>query len=398
MKKPVIVGNGKKKNNDKSKNNPGKKKAGIITVLSVLVIFLLTGITYIFGGFEAIDYFLFYRHCTIDATVISDGSFPVSFSGNDIVATEKISSKMFVLTKKLLTCISYKGRVLYTESFTFVEPDMKTGDKYGVVFDRGSAKYIIFDAYGIVYEGTTEDNRYIITADVDSKGNCVLATKSDDSACRVYMVDKNGETKYIWSCADEYAVCLDVSKDSKQIICGTIGAYSNEIYTKVYCLDVYSDSGVKDFKISGTGCVDVSSIDKNSVMVDCTDKRVLLNTDTADGSPVEVSFPGKAVLMSTDGNGNLAVVTERHNSFENGEITLYDSSNSVVFRCEAPEDVHKILCSKKKVYCLTDSKVITCNGQPEEDTVFECDVFGEGLIELRGKIYYHSTDRVKKAF
>ncbi len=384
--------------NPKNKKKPAKKKAIRIIAAVLTVLTLAIGITYISGGFEAIDYYLFYRHRVIDAGVMSDGSFPVTFSSDDIISTENISSKMIVLSKKLLTCISYKGRVLYTEAFTFVEPQMNVNDKYGVLFDRGSSKYIIFDAYGIVYEGTTEGNRHIITATVDNKGNCAIATKSDDSACRVYMVDKSGEIKYIWSCAEEYAVCLDISKNSDEILCGTLGAYNNEVYTKVYCLDVYSDGSSSEYQISDSPCVNVSFNGKNNAVIDCVDKRVILDLRTSDGSPVEVNFSGDTVHMDWDKEGNLAVVTDRINSIGVNEITLYDKNNSVIFRSEVPENTLDILCAGDKVYCLTEESVVTYGNDGSKLSTYLCDVIGDGLVRVKGKIYYHTSGSIKKGF
>ena len=79
MKRTDTVGK-EKKSGRKFKKKIKKNK--LITLIALpLVIVLLSGITYICGGFEAVDYFLFYRHRVIDQSVISDGSFPVNFSG-----------------------------------------------------------------------------------------------------------------------------------------------------------------------------------------------------------------------------------------------------------------------------------------------------------------------------
>ena len=113
MKKTDNVGK-EKKFGKKLKKKHKKKK--LILIVFPLLLALLGAITYISGGFEVIDYFLFYSHHVVDQSVISDGNFPVNFSGGDIISAANISSKVAVLDKKLLTCLSYKGRVLYTEN------------------------------------------------------------------------------------------------------------------------------------------------------------------------------------------------------------------------------------------------------------------------------------------
>ena len=393
----------KEKKSGKKFKKKSKKKKLITLIVFPLVIAVLTGITYICGGFEAIDYFLFYRHRVIDQSVISDGSFPVNFSGGDIITAENISSKVAVLNKNLLTCVSYKGRVLYTENLSFVEPQMVTDGKYGVVFDRGSDGFLIFNAYGIVYRGTVEDGRSIITADVDSKGNVVFSTKSNDAACRVYMIDKYGEIKYIWSCAENYVVSMDIAKDSEKIVCGAIGAYDYEIFTDIYVLDIYSDAVVSQYRAENSACVEVMYVNggKDKIVLNCTDKRLVFdvnNDGVLDGHPSVTAFKGDIVLMDSDALGNTTVLTGRYNSQGTKELMLYDKDNNIVFSGNVEAEVISVLCAGNKVYCLTENSILTYNKDAEKNTEFSCEAFGEGLVELRGKIRYYSSKSIKNGF
>lgn len=391
------------KKTDNKVNTSNKKKKLIALIALPVVIILFVAVTYFCGGFETIDYRLFYRHHTIDPTVISDGSFPVNFSGGDIISVKNISSKAAVLSKKLLACVSYKGRVLYTESLSYVEPEMKTEGKYGVVYDRGSDKFLIFNAYGIVYQGTVEGGRSIITANVDNKGNVVFSTKSNDSACRVYMIDKDGDIKYIWSCAEDYVVSIDIAKDSEKIVCGAIGAYNYEIFTDVYVLDIYSDTVVSMYRAEKSACANISYIDggKDKIALICTDKRLVFDIDSdgnLGGHPSITVFKGNCALIDTDTKGNTAVITERYDSPDTKELTVYDKENNIVFSNVTPSDVVSVLCSDDKVYCLTEKNIITYGKNSEENTEFSCDMFGDGLIELRGKVRYYSSKSFKNGF
>lgn len=401
MKKKDISGKNKKSG---KKSRMLSKKKKLVALIALPVVFALTvGITYIFGGFEAMDYFLFYRHRAVDPSVISDGTFPVNFSGSDIICAENISSKAAVLSNKLLTCVSYKGRVLYTETLSFVEPVMKTEGKYGIVFDRGSDGFLIFDPYGIVYRGTVEEGRSIITADVDNKGNIVLSTKSSDSACRVYMIDKDGEIKYIWSCAENYVVSMDIAKGSEKIVCGAIGANNYEIFTDVYVLDIYSDTVISQYRTEGSACAEIMYVDggKDKIVLNCTDKRIVFDVDNdgvLNGHPSITVLKGDIVLMDSDPLGNTAVITERYNSQGRKELTLYDKNNNIVFSAESESEFISVLCAEDKIYCLSENSITTFNKKSDKNTEFICDMFGEGLIELKGKIRYYSSESIKNGF
>ncbi len=386
----------KKHTKKPDKANLSKKlKTAAVLFLAIII---LIGAVYAFGGFNAIEHLIFYSQSTIDSSVISDGGFPVDFSGNDIISVDKISSKLFVLSKKMLTCISSEGRPLFTESVSFIEPQMYVGEKYGVIFDRSSSKYTIFNTHGVVFNGNTEDNRHIITAVVDSKGNCAISTKSDDSACRVYVVDKKGEIKYIWSCGDEYVVNIDISPDGDKIICGALGSYSNEVYTKIYYLDIYSDDDCKEYKIDSTACIDVVFTDNNKVAVSCLDRRVVLDTRTEDGSPVETYYSGDIVKFCRDFKGNMVVITDKISSLGFDEITMYDKNNTVVFRSDVEENAVDLEQYGKNAYCLVGEKIIHFKSDGSVSKTSSCDMLTDGIVNIKGNIFVYTSGSVKNDF
>ncbi len=368
-----------------------------IFVIVALLFAVIIGAAYIFGGFEAAENLLYYSRMTVDSSVISDGGFPVSFTGNDIVSVKTLSGKYFVLSKKMLTCISSDGKPLFTETFTFIEPQLNVGEKYGVVFDRSSSAYILFDKHGVVFRGNTDGERHIIAATVDNKGNCAFSVKSDDSACRVYMADKKGRIKYIWSCSEEYAVSLDISPDSKKIVCGAIGAYSNEVFTKVYCLDITSED-VKEIKLNGSACIDIVFTDSNKAAVSCIDKRVIVDLKTDDGNPVETYYSGSVVQFARDFKGNAVVVTDKINALGSDEITMYDRNNTVIYRSDIAENSEMVCIAGRYTYSLAEGiiSVIGRDGSLKES--LRCEVLPRGIACLGNDVCYYNLGSFKKEF
>lgn len=385
----------------KNKKVAAKKKAGLknfkIFIISASIFIAIISTVYAFGGFDAAENLLYYSRMTVDSSVVSDGNFPVSFTGNDIVSVKSFSSKIFVLTKKMLTCLSSDGKPLFSETFTFIEPQMNVGEKYGIVFDRSSSAYILFNKYGVVFRGNTEEERHIIAAAVDNKGNCAFSVKSNDSACRVYMVDKKGKIKYIWSCSEEYAVSLAISPDSKKIVCGAIGAYSNEVFTGVYCLDITSEN-VKEYKINGSACIDVAFTDNNKVAVSCTDKRVLIDLKTDDGNPVETYYSGSLVQFAGDFRGNAVIVTDKINALGSDEITMYDKNNTVVYRSDISEDSEMVCIGKKYTYSLSEGTVYVIKKDGSIKDTLSCRVLPYGIVCSGDEICYYNLGSVKKDF
>ncbi len=334
----------------------------------------------------------------VDAPAVVSESFPVSFTSNDIITAESFSSRIFVLTQKMLTSVKTNGTVDFTKTFTFVEPEMSVSEKYGIVYDRGSSKYILFNSKGIVFEGTTDGSRHIITAAVDNKGNCAVVTKSEDSACRVYLINRRGETLYIWSCAEEYVVSVDISSDSKEILCGSLGAFNGDIITKLYKLNIESSEKDKSFTLEGSACVDVCFYGKDKAIVTCLDKRAVIDMRAKDGAPVQAEFSSDAIYVDTDFNGYTAVLTDKINSFDSDELTVYDKNNSVIYKSDLSENIVDIRIKGKRVYCLTDESVVILNSKGEPAKTIPCDVKGEGIVICSKDAYYYTIGSLRKGF
>lgn len=326
------------------------------------------------------------------------GGFPVSFTSNDIISCEAFSSRIYVLTAKTLSAYKSNGENSFNVDFTFVDPAMTVSEKYGLVFDRGSSKYFVFNDKGLFYEGTTDGDRHIIQAAVDSKGNCAFVTKSEDSSCRVSFVNKAGKLVYMWSCAEEYVVAVDISSDSKELLCGAVGAYNGDILTKVYKLDINSDEEAKSFSLVGSGCVDVSFYGMDKAIVTCLDKRVIFNFRTDDGSPVEVAYTTEAEFIYSDGNGYTAVVTEKINSFDSVELSLYDKNNSVQFKAELPKDIIDVRVYGKNVFCLSRDSVIYLDSKGRIKKEVPCESKGDGLVVLSSRAFYYTVGNLRTGF
>ena len=227
------------------KKAPSKQKQQsirfvLIAVIVLTAVLIILG-TLVFSADKVIsDDSVSSENSEILSAVSSDEmGFPVTFSNNDIIRTESFSSKIFVLGKKILTCISAGGTVKFNHIFTFTDPEMTVSQKYGIVYDRASSKYLIFNSRGVIFEGETENGKHIITADINNRGDVALITKSDDSACRVSLADKKGKVIYIWSCAEEYGVSVDLSEDGQEILCGVIGSADGTLYSQIYLLDIH---------------------------------------------------------------------------------------------------------------------------------------------------------------
>ncbi|MBR6568733.1 MAG: hypothetical protein IKK60_08795 [Clostridia bacterium] len=319
--------------------------------------------------------------------------FPVTFSNNDIVRVESFSSRLFVLSKKLLTCVSDRGTVRYNYIFTFTNPEMTVSENYGLVYDRASSKYFIFNEKGVIYEGETENKKHIIMAKINNRGDIALVTKSDDSACRVSLTDKKGKVLYIWACAEEYGVSVDLSEDSREILCGTIGSENGAVYSKLYLLETYSDSDVKEMTVKDNALVDVKLMGRR-IIATGNNSRTVFTVRNSGITEEAALYSSKILFFASDKSGNTAVVTNRVGSFGTNEITVYNKNNDITYVGFTDEEIVDVICRGKRVYLLTDTAIYESSSDGSFASVGTKEISGEGMVICKSRLYYYSTGHI----
>lgn len=373
--------------------------------LNKRTIIILSGIVAVF--MVAVGVFLFltsdYHNAYSDGntngenlffTASSDGENGVSFTGNDIITVQSFSSRMFVLTEKLLASVDTDGEIKYTKVHNYLNPAIKVSEKYGILFNRNSHEYMIFTGRGIIYEGKSPDEKDIIAADINNQGDVVLSTKSDSSASMVSLISKKGESRYIWACGEEYAVALNLHSGSKKIAVGAIGAKSGEIMSKTYLLDIYSDKAQCEFTYEGDGITDVKYLGKSIVSV-FTKKRLIYDIKAAKGAPQKSEYVSEAVGTFTDNSGNTAVISDSISGFDRTALAVYDSKNNVKFTVNLEGKPDAVALKGKTVYVSCANTVYEVVAGKIKNTV-NVDYTVGGLVICRGKLFAYSSGVLKE--
>lgn len=385
-----------KKPTGKKKRKKKRESSGVIAVVIIVLTSLLIILGAIVFSSDRVldDEKLSSENSELLSTVSADEmGFPVTFSNNDIIRVESFSSRIFVLGKKILTCISDSGKVKFNRIFTFTKPDMTVSENYGLVYDRASSKYFIFNEKGVIYEGESENKKHIITAKINNNGDVAFVTKSDDSACRVYLVDKSGKVLYIWACADEYGVCIDLSDDGKEIVCGTVGSENGTVYSKLYKLETYSEEIAAEQRLDGSAVVDVKLVGRKAVVTADNCRSVF----TFRGSTIKddhIAISESATSFYSDKSGNTVVVSDKVGTISKKEITVYNKNNDITYVGFTDGDVVDVICRGKKVYLLTDKAIYESESDGSFKVVGTKEISGEGLVICKSRLYYYSTGHV----
>ncbi|MCM1363360.1 MAG: DUF5711 family protein [Faecalibacterium sp.] len=317
-------------------------------------------------------------------------SFPVSFASNNIQRAAVVNSRIFVISRDTISCISASGEVKYYKALNFVEPIMKTSNKYCLVFDRQSSKYMIFNKNKLVRTGESEEKAQIITAEIADDGSYMISSRRSGSTSMLTYYSKNGEKLFQWTCANEHIIALAISSNKKSLACAAINSQSGDIYTKIYYFDINSSENNKNFKIKSTVAMDIFFVSNSNVIAVCNNKRILVDCKTNDAKPISVDFNSSILARANDQNGNTAVVSKKIDSFNQYELSVYDSKNALVYTSDVDDDIVDITCDKKKVYILGSNKILMYNSSGGLSDTVEIDSASIGITLGNGKLYHYS--------
>lgn len=326
----------------------------------------------------------------------SPDGFSVTFTGNNIIKAEAMGRNIVVLREKFLTCIDRKGSVRFEQAMTFSEPRIYTGEKYGVLYDKLSSKYMVFDAKGILREGESENKKNIFLAKTKADGGVVLAAGGESSASMLYVLDKKGEKQFVWECSDEYIVDFDVTADGEKILCGTIGTRNGELYTGVYVLDIHSDEIYRQYQLTAENCVCVKYISDSKISVLTGGSLHVFRLSEENAVPNTVQFPSQALFYAADGNGNMAVVTESAAGVGQDRLTLYTGSGKEKYSVDIRDGIKELRLEGGAAYLLYEDTVRKISSVDEvQEYIFS--VKSVGMLKCANSIYCYSLNTLEKA-
>ncbi len=320
-------------------------------------------------------------------SVISSES-GLRFTGNDIIKTEVISSRLLVLTEKQVLWINSKNDVKFAKVHNYSNPDLAVNEGYAVIFNRGSEEFMILDGRGIVYEGKSENNFGILTAYINNEGKTVFSTKSDDSAARIYLLSKKGKKLYEWSCGNEYPVCIDMSSNGRRIALGAIGAKNGVMVAKTYLLDIREEKALCEFSAEGAEIASVK-IKGKTIVSTFLNRRLVYDINSAKGAPKKSEFVNSALSVYTDYKGNTAVLTEDVSSLSKSRLTLYGADNRVLYSVLVPEKLNNVFLKGKTIIATGEREVLEINSRGiKKRHSADFDILGSVVLE--GKTFVYS--------
>ena len=325
----------------------------------------------------------------------SRSGFPISFSGGSILDVKAGDRGLYVLTMDTLFYVSTSGAYRSLVTHSFVQPVLKTGGKFALLFDRLTGQYQLCDERKLLSSGQSENRQQLTTGAVTEKGEFLLAAKGGNYASLLTFYDKSGKILFSWECAKEYIVSVAVAENRKDLLCAAVSASRGEMVTKLYQLNTEKTETVWETRLVSVAVTECGFLGGNDIYVVCGDRRLVLNT-RKDAETQQELYPAAALFCNSDGKGNTAVVNQKLGTFDIYEISVYDKSNKPVLQAETEEHPLSVVCRGKNAFLLTDTGVFRVKRNGKLRELCKLSETERGLVMVGGDAFHYNKNALFK--
>ena len=202
-------------------------------------------------------------------TTVSEGNF---YCGNGLCY---VSDTAF-------ESLSPTGNELCYTRHSFSKPMLNCDGDNVIVYNLGGNGYAVGSKNELGSLRNTKDDKYIITADINSQGDYCIVTQADGYLSKIYVYNKDNEQMYAYSFAEYYinAVSLN-SQGTGCVACGVSGD-SGSLSGIAYLLDFTKEEPAGTFALDENFVYRVEYLSLNKVCIVCSESSFMLDTGSGE--------------------------------------------------------------------------------------------------------------------
>ena len=193
--------------------------------------------------------------------------------------------------------LSSTGNELCYTRHSFSKPMLKCDGEKVIIYNLGGNGYAVGNKKELGGLRTTKDEKYLITADINSQGDYCIVTQIDGYLSKIFVYNKDNEQLYAYSFAQYYinAVAIN-SQGTGCVACGVSGD-SGSLSGIAYVLDFTKEEPAATFALDENIVYDVEYLSSNKVCMVCSNSSYML--DIGSGALNQIDY-GNMELTAYD--------------------------------------------------------------------------------------------------
>lgn len=265
---------------------------------------------------------------------------------------------LVVLNKDSLKIINAAGIEDLSEQLKYKNPQLLTGDKRIVAYDKGGNEISIFGSYALLKQ-ITEENP-ILWCSINARGDLLVLMEESGYKGSVKLYSEDAKQRFQWSSSEYHIIsgCLDESGENLSLLC--IGG-NDGIKTFIRTYNIHEDQPSYDIDLSGSVLYSMEYDNNGKLSLILNDG---VHTYDKNGQPVcEYSFADGSLICYNHSAGKNPVLAFKSESGDYKAVLLDNCKETASFAVK--DSINSVFYESGTLLALTNENAYIYNSSSD---------------------------------
>ncbi len=320
-------------------------------VLLLLVLLVIIGFTAYKRELTLENFRYIMRYADFDLGTDYLGANQISFTALDDTEFGYVKGDLALLSSKYFTTYDFTGSVLVEEKLAYLNPSLKTAEKYALAYDVGGTGLSIYNSYSCIYSDEFEYG--IKDADIKSDGSFAVLTSGKYLSGKVIVYGANLEEKFTWETRDKELVAVSLPEGTNKVNFVTLKVEGGDFVFSLYSYDLRNEDPVFVKDYYGEFPLKLYS-DSESVCV-LTDSA--LHFVSSDGTEIASYSHTEDTLTGFYESGDYIALTYAKSISKNSTMKLFAKGGAEITSDDFENNIISFSAYGKNIYALEKGKL-----------------------------------------
>ena len=311
---------------------------------------------------------------------------PIRYSPDSLKGFAVYGNGLAVCRASGISVFSGTGRQTCSEYIDYSEPVISASEKYVVVYEQGSGRYSVYNAFSKVY--SSECDKTIKACAVADNGCYAFVTSSDEfaSVVEVYNDDFNLITRFN---KNSHIVSVDLTNDTIMIVSVDADESKTSFDTEILIADP-ENGEVLSKSEQNTGFPLGCKITEYGYALVCSDSVWLYDNNANEIGCYE--YEGSSLNDFRISKSHVLLLFKNKGFDISYTAVCIDKRGNIAYKYELADTAFDIELYESSSYILTSKYVLCLNGSLEERVKIDSAHYGCKLLALDSRSFYYCSD------
>ncbi len=275
----------------------------------------------------------------------------ISFSASDDAKFGYIKGDLALISDNSFVTYDFTGEQLHRQKLSYLNPALKTSDKYALCYDVAGTGLSVFNSYSCIY---SEDFEYgIRDADIRTDGSLALVTSGKYLSSRVAVLAPDSKEIFSWETRDKEAVSVSLSEKKDEVAFAALRAENGDftVSLQLYGFESEQPRFAKEY------------FGEFPLKVYCFEGAVCMLTDKAihfvapDGSEISSFAHEQGAITGIFESGGFVAVTYAKSISRNSTMKLFTAGGREIGTDNFENNIISFSAYGNNVYALEKGKL-----------------------------------------